>query len=46
MLRYLLIISVLFLFTACSELKVVGNAAMRELMAEGINVESSRVIKN
>jgi len=46
MLRYLLVISSLFLFTACSELKVVGNAAMRELMAEGINVEQARAVRN
>ena len=46
MLRYLLVISALFLLTACSELRVVGNAAMRELMAEGINVEQTRVVRN
>ena len=46
MLRYLLVISALFLVTACSELRVVGNAAVRELKAEGINVEIYRVAKN
>ena len=46
MLRYLLVISALFLFTACSELRVVGKAAMRELMAEGINVEQARTVRN
>lgn len=46
MLRYLLAISALFLLTACSELRVVGNAAVRELMAEGINVEQARLAKN
>lgn len=39
MLRHLLVITVLFLLTACAELKVVGNAATRELMADGVNVE-------
>jgi hypothetical protein len=46
MLRYLLVISALFLFTACSEMRVVGNAAMRELMAEGKNVEQLRLARN
>lgn len=46
MLRYLLAVSVLISLTACSELRVVGNAAMRELMAEGINVEQARLAKN
>lgn len=46
MLRYLLVMSALILLTACSELRVVGNAAVRELMAEGINVEQSRLAKN
>jgi hypothetical protein len=39
MLRYLLIILTLYLLTGCSELKVFGNAAVRELRADGINVE-------
>jgi len=39
LLRYLLVISMLFLITACSEMKVIGDAAMRELKADGINVE-------
>jgi len=46
MLRYLLVISALFLFTACSELRVVGHAAMRELTAEGVSVEKMRVARN
>jgi hypothetical protein len=46
MLRYLLLISALFLFTACSELRVVGNAAMRELTAEGRSVEQVRMARN
>jgi hypothetical protein len=46
MLRYLLAIAALFLFTACSELRVVGNAAMRELMAEGTSVEQARIVRN
>lgn|GEM_PF-2828178 len=37
--RYLLVILALFLLTACSEIKVIGDAAMRELKADGINVE-------
>lgn len=39
MLRYLLIISALTTLTACSEMNVIGNAAMRELKSDGINVE-------
>lgn len=39
MLRYLLIIVMLLLFTACSELKIIGGSAMRELKAEGVNAE-------
>ena len=46
MLRYLLIVSALFLFTACSEMRVVGNAAMRELKAEGKSVEQIRLARN
>jgi len=46
MLRYLLVISALFLFTACSELRIVGHAAMRELTAEGVSVEKMRLAKN
>lgn len=46
MLRYLLVMSALILLNACSELRVVGNAAVRELMADGINVEQSRLAKN
>lgn len=41
MLRYLIVISTLLILTACSELKVIGNAAMRELRADGINVEQT-----
>ncbi len=39
MLRYILIILSILLLTGCSELKVIGNAAVRELRAEGMNVE-------
>jgi len=39
MLRYLLIIPAMLTLTACSEMKVIGNAAMRELRSDGINVE-------
>ena len=39
MLRYLLCGCVILLFTACSEMKVIGNAALREFKADGINVE-------
>lgn len=47
MLRCLLVISALFLFTACSEMRIVGSAAMRELRAEGITFEqASRVVRN
>lgn len=46
MLRYLLAVTALFLLTACSELRVVGNAAMRELAAEGISVEKVRMARN
>jgi hypothetical protein len=46
MLRYLLVISTLLLCTACSELRIIGSAAVRELVAEGKNVESSRVARN
>jgi hypothetical protein len=45
MLRYLLVISTLFLLTACSELKVIGGAAVKELKADGINVEAYRLSK-
>jgi len=37
--RFLLVISALHLLTACGEMKVIGNAAMRELKADGISVE-------
>lgn len=39
MLRYILLILSIWLLTGCSELKVIGSAAMRELRAEGMNVE-------
>jgi len=32
----------LFLVTACSELRIIGSAAVRELKADGINVERAR----
>ena len=44
MLRYLFVISALFLCTACSELNIIGKAAMRELMAKGINVEQASMV--
>lgn len=39
MLRYILIILSISILTGCSELKVIGNAAVRELRADGMNVE-------
>ena len=39
MLRSILLILSITLLTGCSELKVIGSAAMRELSAEGMNVE-------
>jgi len=39
MLRYILIILSISILTGCSELKVISNAAMRELRADGMNVE-------
>lgn len=36
--RTLLVISALVLLTGCSELRLIGNAALRELKADGINV--------
>ena len=41
-LRYLLIMTTLFLVTGCSELRTIGSAAVRELKADGINVERAR----
>ena len=41
MLRYLVVIAALSTLTACGELKVIGNAAMREIRADGINVEQT-----
>jgi len=32
----------LFLVTGCSELRIIGSAAVRELKADGINVERAR----
>jgi len=48
MVRYLLLGFTLLLLTACSELQVIGNAAVRELMAEGTSTEqlSHRSQKN
>lgn len=37
--RYLLIILSISMLSGCSELQVIGGAAMRELRAEGMNVE-------
>ncbi|NVN98638.1 MAG: hypothetical protein HXX17_04870 [Geobacteraceae bacterium] len=39
MLKYMLIILSITILSGCSELKVIGGAAMRELRAEGMNVE-------
>jgi len=39
LLRHLLAIATLFLLTACSEMRVIGNAALRELRADGMNAE-------
>ncbi len=39
MVRFLLCVVVMLLFTACSDMKIIGNAALRELKADGINVE-------
>jgi len=39
LLRHLSAITALFLFTACSEMRVIGNAALRELQAEGMTAE-------
>ena len=39
MLRYILIILSISILSGCSEMKVIGGAAMRELRAEGMNVE-------
>lgn len=39
MLRYILIIVSISFLAGCSEMKVIGNAAMREFKAEGMNVE-------
>lgn len=36
---YLLVIAALQLLSACSEMKVLGDAAMREFKADGISVE-------
>lgn len=37
--RFLLAMTALFLFSACSEMRVIGNAALREFQADGINAE-------
>ena len=37
--RYLLFILSITLLSGCSEMKIIGNAALRELRAEGMNVE-------
>jgi hypothetical protein len=39
MLRQILIILSITILAGCSELKVIGNAAIRELKAEGMSVE-------
>jgi hypothetical protein len=39
MLRNILTILSILLLTGCSELKVIGSAAVRELRADGMNVE-------
>ena len=40
MLRLMATLIGLTLLTGCSELKIIGSAAVRELKAEGINVEA------
>jgi hypothetical protein len=42
MLRYLFWVSVVLLCTACSDMRLIGKAALRELTADGINVESNQ----
>jgi len=37
--RFLLAMTALYLLTACSEMRVIGNAALREFQADGINAE-------
>jgi hypothetical protein len=39
MLRYILIIFSITILAGCSELQVIGNSAIRELKADGMNVE-------
>ena len=39
MLKYILLILSVSILTGCSEFKVISSAAMRELRAEGMNVE-------
>jgi hypothetical protein len=39
MLRFLFCVSLMLLLTACSDMKLIGNAALRELQADSINVE-------
>jgi hypothetical protein len=39
MLRYILIILSITILSGCSELQVIGNSAIRELKADGMNVE-------
>lgn len=39
MLRYILIMLSITILSGCSELQVIGSAAMRELRSEGLNVE-------
>ncbi len=41
MLRYLLIISAMSLLNGCAEMKIIGNAAMRDLRSDAINVEQT-----
>jgi hypothetical protein len=37
--RFLFVIAMLFILTACSELRIIGGAAVREFKAEGISTE-------
>jgi len=39
MLRYILIILSITILAGCSELRVIGNSAIRELQADGMSVE-------
>lgn len=40
--RFLFGMAMLFLVTACSEMKIIGGAAIRELKAEGVSIDRAR----